>query len=882
MTEPPEPEPTESNDAAAEPAAPTVDVASAAITGVDVAGDDHIDPVDPVVEELGRAIDPPGRVRQRVDRLGAWLAHFGLESWIGFAIVTTCVVFTFTQLSPPDILSSSTPAGGDMGAHVWAPAYLRDHLLPSFRLTGWTPDWYAGFPAFQFYMVLPSLAIALLSFVLPYGMAFKLVALSGVLTLPIACWAFGRLTRLPFPVPPLLAVAGTVFLFDRSFSILGGNIASTLAGEFAFSISLSIAIVFLGVVGRGLETGRHRVAAALLLAATGLCHLIPFLFALGGGVVWLLVSLARRPGLLKRIWWGACVAVVGVALMFWWLGPFYLQSGYMNDMGWEKKTNYVDLLFERSALDPQLVNAPPIQWVLVFALLGVVMSIAWKRRAGIFLALVGAATALAFVVMPQGRLWNARLLPFWYLVLYMLAAVGIGELGRTIAALAGRNPDRPNRIVTVSTALVAAGLGLVLVALPLRALPNRLTVGPVSVRIGGMESDGQYHWLFFSTKDSSFIPSWARWNFSGYEGKPAYPEYHDIVETMQQVGDTHGCGRAMWEHEEQHDRYGTPMALMLLPFWTDGCIGSMEGLYFEASATTPYHFLNQDELSFGASNAQRDLPYHPGPPDQAQFDLGIEHLQMLGVKYYMAITEQMQVYAEGNASLTQVAESGPWMVYEVDGSQLVEGLDNEPAVLTGVTSKGWLEAMVPWYLDPDQWSVWPAAGGPSSWQRISEGEKAEEIPTVPIAVTDIVEGDDSISFDVSRVGVPVLVKASYFPNWNASGADGPWRIGPNLMVVVPTSEHVELQFGRTAVDWGSMVVTLLGLVGIVLLWRAGPIEMPEPRPWFSRRPDGDGDGEGGDDDAAADGDDADPTSPDDAPPADAIDEFLGSGPETTR
>ena len=56
----------------------------------------------------------------------------------------------------------------------------------------------------------------------------------------------------------------------------------------------------------------------------------------------------------------------------------------------------------------------------------------------------------------------------------------------------------------------------------------------------------------------------------------------------------------MWEHEEQHDRYGTPMALMLLPFWTDGCIGSMEGLYFEASATTPYHFLNQDELSYGA------------------------------------------------------------------------------------------------------------------------------------------------------------------------------------------------------------------------------------------------------------------------------------------
>ena len=45
--------------------------------------------------------------------------------------------------------------------------------------------------------------------------------------------------------------------------------------------------------------------------------------------------------------------------------------------------------------------------------------------------------------------------------------------------------------------------------------------------------------------------------------------------------------------------YGTPMALMLLPFWTDGCIGSMEGLYFEASGTTPYHFLTTSAMSAG-------------------------------------------------------------------------------------------------------------------------------------------------------------------------------------------------------------------------------------------------------------------------------------------
>jgi hypothetical protein len=820
----------------------------------DVPAGAGVDLDDPVVARLGAAIDPPGRLSRAAAWPGAALRRagdWGIESWVSLFIVAGCVLFVFTQLGPANVLSSSTPAGGDMGAHVWGPAYLRDHLLPSFRLTGWTPDWYAGFPAFQFYMVLPSLAIALLSLIIPYGVAFKLVAISGVLSLPVACWAFAKLTRLPFPAAPLFAVAATAFLFDRSFSIYGGNIASTLAGEFAFSISLTFAILFLGVVGRGLETGKHRAWAAGLLALTGLCHLIPFIFAIAGALAWLLVSLVRRPGLRTRVWWLLSAGAVGVALTAWWMVPFYLRSAYMNDMGWEKKTTYIDLLFRRQHLDAQLSNSPPIEWVLVLALLGVVMSIAWKRRAGGFLVVMALVAAVGFRFTPQTRLWNARLLPFWYLCLYLLAAIGVAELGRTLAALFSSDPERPRRSVTAATAILGALLVIIALAMPLRAMPNSVGIGPVSVDLGGTRADGSYHWLFLSTKDSSFVPSWARWNFTGYEGKAAYPEYHDIVQTMGNLGDTNGCGRAMWEHEEQHDRYGTPMALMLLPFWTDGCIGSMEGLYFEASATTPFHFLNQDELSTGPSNAQRGLPYVPGPPTAEQFDLGIQHLQMFGVKYYMAISDGMISLGRKNPSLTEVATSGPWVVFEVADSALATPLDNQPAVLTGVKPHDWLDAVTPWYLDPSQWNVYPAAGGPSDWQRIAPDEVPTEIATTPVAVTDITSGNDSIEFDVSDVGQPVLVKASYFPNWKADGAKGPWRVGPNLMVVVPTSTHVSLKYGYTTVDYLGWFITLLGVVGLVFLIRRGRLDLPEPRPWFPARQhvEGDPDGDGGPDDS---------------------------------
>ena len=74
----------------------------------------------------------------------------------------------------------------------------------------------------------------------------------------------------------------------------------------------------------------------------------------------------------------------------------------------------------------------------------------------------------------------------------------------------------------------------------------------------------RYHWMGLTARDDNFVDGWARWNFTGYEArKPTvdgggYHEYHDLIETMKDVGTEHGCGRAMWEYEPELVRYGTP------------------------------------------------------------------------------------------------------------------------------------------------------------------------------------------------------------------------------------------------------------------------------------------------------------------------------------
>jgi hypothetical protein len=281
----------------------------------------------------------------------------------------------------------------------------------------------------------------------------------------------------------------------------------------------------------------------------------------------------------------------------------------------------------------------------------------------------------------------------------------------------------------------------------------------------------------------------------------------------------------MWEYEPELVRYGTPMALMLLPHWTRGCIGSMEGLYFESSATTPFHFLNQSELSAVPSRAQRDLPY--GTIDISR---GVEHLQLMGVRYYLTTSETAKAQADELDDLTELASSGPWTVYEVADSALVAPLENQPAVWTDVEDgqSEWLDPAVDWYVDEEAHDVFLAADGPPEWQRITSDETPEAIPLEPVTVSDIQAGDDRISFDVDQVGQPVLVRASYFPNWKVDGAEGPYRVTPNLMVVVPTDTHVSLHYGWTPVDLFAWFLTILGLAGLVILARRPPVVVPPP------------------------------------------------------
>jgi uncharacterized membrane protein len=65
----------------------------------------------------------------------------------------------------------------------------------------------------------------------------------------------------------------------------------------------------------------------------------------------------------------------------------------------------------------------------------------------------------------------------------------------------------------------------------------------------------------------------------------------------------------------------------------------------------------------------------------------------------------------------------------------------------------------------------------------------------------------------------VLVAISYFPAWHATGAQGPWRAEPNLMVVDPTSHTVTLTYGTTPAGQLGLLLTVVGIVSLLVVFR---------------------------------------------------------------
>lgn len=327
------------------------------------------------------------------------------------------------NLAPQFWLLNTATTGGDTGSHMQTAAIVAARPWQLLSPPMWVHANLCGYPLFQLYFPLPFALIAALAQAVPVNIAFKLINAACALALPVGAWAGFRLARLPSPAPALAPAAVLPFLFHDANTMWGGNLPSLLSGEFCFSLSLALTLVFLGALARDINDRRHPLTLGALLALVGLTHGVTLVFAIAAGGLHLFGrrAPARAIYLLK-------VYATAFCLMAPWLVPLLAYAPYSTQHSslW-RIASWWELL---PAMMLPVMALGPLHLLL-------------RGRRGVLPALyfggMAALAACLFLLAPLLNVFDIRYVPFVWLALCLWGAAGVGELCRDAAgrALAG-------------------------------------------------------------------------------------------------------------------------------------------------------------------------------------------------------------------------------------------------------------------------------------------------------------------------------------------------------------------------------------------------------------------------------------------------------------
>ena len=685
------------------------------------------------------------------------------------------------------VFQNNTPTGGDMGAHIVAiDTFIKD-FIPNLQINGWSNDWFGGYPLYYFYFPLPAIITFFLNLVFPFGVAFKIMV---VISTILVVYSIEKLMRKASNQISIYgATAGLFYVFTESFTIYGGNLASTLAGQFSFAYSLAFANLSIFYLLKSTSNFNFPISS-IFLAFCLLSHLIPFIIYFP---IYAFYWLSKNQNLNQKI----LSVFIFLSLASRWSISLLMNLEYTTNMSYTPFSRLEDLIKK---------DILPIIFILIGLLIAKHKNLIKNKTLNLFELYIISSSVLLYFYVPEGALWNGRLVPFFNLgiiiLFFKLVEIFIEDINLyqqgvnvlTILFLGGTIYSLYMFYEKWSTNQTYLNLYIPIIFLIMSYAI--LNLNNVAVQLNMLIVS-----IIFST--ISFLPHWLNWNFTGYEGKNDWNQIQSLYTQLENLDP----GRIMWEPNSDMNKYGTPMTLMTIPYFTKHT--SMEGLYFDSSITTPFHFISVSGLAKRPSNPVGGLSYINN-----QFDKGVDYLYDLGVDYFITYTEEIESKAMNSDGLTFLFSSEPFSVFEVNSSK-VELIYQDIEVFSKVNKQEGILSSV--FRDTNITNFFQKAY--ENFDELDEKrvvEVSNEILIQPsnkndLEVTDIKITNKKISFFTNNPGELHLIKVSYFPNWSISNGLGPFRTSPSFMSVIPNQEYVEINFEKTTLEKNSFYFSIFSL-----------------------------------------------------------------------
>jgi hypothetical protein len=684
-----------------------------------------------------------------------------------FIVIMLLVTLSFIiyHLEPSKVFLNTIPTGGDIPAHNYMVKHLKENLFSGFpvRIISWAPGWWCGFPMFQFYFPLAYFIMALLSFVIPINIAFKIIMVAGVPILPLACFFALRRSGLK-PQTALLAALMTIpFLFDSSNTMWGVNIYSTLAGMISNSISFALFILTVSFMSKDIAESKIRTSSIILLCLLISSHFFTSIMA--ALMVVAMPFMFPNKKLYKSFLTAAAEGLIALGLMSWWIIPLILKKEYSVDFGLNWDVN----ILKQLPLSFKILLVPAMtalfipgktrnQWRIICIYL-------WMMICGLFLFIFGFDINPVFV--------NVRLWPFITFPICILSAITIGQL------LNLNNKKYINYIIIS----LAAAITIII---------------PQNPGLAKQMADG---------------------NFTGLEGLPYYEVIEKLVIPLdgtpgRLANDLHPDNRILGSSRV----FETVPTLIDKPILEGGIVNSAIGSYysyyvqsetsdncagfpplvkpttFNIENATKHlelfnvkHFIARSPRTVRALKKHFDWSHLDEVNGWNLYELNSHDGNMVVVPEYEPIFVQTDNWKENSLD---------WL-YNINALKqhfvFVKNNDNN-----AISEENFYDLLEKINKDSTNYFA----------------NLAEIDTTKP----DIIEQTSSkIVFKTNQIGTPHIIKMSYFPNWKVKGAEKVYMVSPDFMLVYPAQQEVTLYYGKTLTDIIAYLISMLTMIAAVII-----------------------------------------------------------------
>lgn len=654
--------------------------------------------------------------------------------------------------------SPNWPTGGDAASHLLYAWLYADSQMFSGNVLPWVPEVFGGLPFLSYYFPLSFIVIALLSKLIGIASAFKWGSFLAAMLLPGAVFvASRRWLGMSWVVALFGGLGALAFLLHEQNSIWGGNLLSTLAGEFAYSYGLCLAPLTMIAWVRAVQSGRGWIVAGLLEAATGFSHGFPLLLV-GFSTLFLLFEsgkFLRTLGLLAR---GHLLAF---CLLGGWLWPMLEMHSLTipNDASFPV-TGWRDLL-------------PATLWPIAAAgLAGLVLQLvpAVRRRwtaqqAGALRYFVSSAglAALAFLAGDQLGLADIRFFP----MVWLFAAIACGWLFGTSLAAIGE-AWQPQRKIALFLLAAAAVLGLL-------------------------------GWIGQQVRAA---PDWALWNHAGLDSKP---QWHNLTALIPAMSGDLWSPRLAFEHDPANNDIGSTRTLEALPMFLNHR-PVLEGLYMETAVLGPAIYQLQSEIS-----ARPSSPLVRFPSGSLDPQFAARHMNLLHADTLLLRSEKGKSAIESSQLFDKVAEAPPFALYRLRGfdSQLIE-LVRQPMRVRPLDD--WMQDAFAWFRTRSRFDAYLPVYGDLALDKLVAPGPANTVRAISLSRHELV-------FETGAIGSAHLIKVAYHPRWQLQSKGQLLRAGPGYLLVVPQEKVIRLVYGHTLVGKLGMAATLFAaLYASFALW----------------------------------------------------------------